>query len=176
MTSLAASLFPDDLPGRSEAVLSPDGLYRYALRRAWQPGPLVTWIMLNPSTADANVNDATVRVIMGFSRSWGMGGLAVVNLYAWRSRHPKDLAAAHDPVGPGNAGAIIHWTRAAHLVVAGWGFNRPPGLAERVEFVRSTAAAAGKQLQCLGTTADGSPRHPLMRKRDTALEPWPPET
>lgn len=167
-----ASLFPDDLPGRSEAVLSPDGLYRYALRRAWAPGHLITWVMLNPSTADANLDDATVRAILRFSRDFGMGGLAVVNLYAWRSRHPRDLAAAHDPVGPGNAGAIIHWVREAHTVVAAWGFNRPPGVDDQIAFVRATATAAGRTLQCLGVTADGSPRHPLMLPKTSRPTPW----
>lgn len=174
MTEAALHLFP--IPGetRGEAVLSDDGLYRYVLRRAWEPGHDVTWIMLNPSTADAHVNDPTVRAILAFSRSWGMGSLTVVNLYAWRSPFPKALNDAPDPVGPGNAGAIIYWIRRAHLVVAAWGANRPPGIEDRIAFVQATAAAGGKQLHSLGRTADGSPRHPGRLARATQLEPWPP--
>jgi hypothetical protein len=43
------------------AVLSVDGLYRYRLSRAWGRGPSLAFIMLNPSTADAGIDDPTIR-------------------------------------------------------------------------------------------------------------------
>lgn len=172
--TLTASLFPDDLPGRSEAVLSPDGLYRYVLRRAWEPGRLVTWVLLNPSTADATVNDATVRQLITFSRRWGMGGLAVVNLFAWRSRDPRDLVAAEDPIGPENADAVAHWIDLAHLVVVGWGTG-PSGrrMSVLMNEAIATVTATGRDLVCLGMNANGSPKHPLYLAHATQRRPWP---
>lgn len=147
-------------------------MYRYALSRAWGEGPMVTWVCLNPSTADATTDDATIRTMLGFSRLWGMGSLTVVNLYAFRSVDPRDLATATDPVGPGNEEALLEWICAAHVVVAGWGAHRGPGLPARVAVVRGMAAAAGRDLQCLGRNSDGSPKHPLYLARATPLVPW----
>lgn len=84
------------------AVISEDGLYRYRLDRRWGYGPRVAWIMLNPSTADSEAEDATSRRVQAFSRRWGFSALTVVNLYAWRATDPTDLWTAQDPVGPEN--------------------------------------------------------------------------
>ena len=81
------TLFPDLPIGGIErsADLSPCGNYRYSLRRLWdEKRPGVLWVMLNPSTADANADDPTVRRCMGYARSWGCGSIEVVNLCAWR--------------------------------------------------------------------------------------------
>ncbi len=50
------------------AVISPDGFYRYSLTRVWDNlRPLVVFNLLNPSTADAERNDPTVRKTIGFA-------------------------------------------------------------------------------------------------------------
>lgn len=41
--------------------MSEDGRYRYRLWRQWDRGPVMAWIMLNPSTADAHTDDPTTR-------------------------------------------------------------------------------------------------------------------
>ena len=64
------------------------GPYRYLLWREWNAKlPRLLWILLNPSTADERVDDPTLRRVLGFSRSYGFGGLEVVNLFALRSPH-----------------------------------------------------------------------------------------
>lgn len=65
------------------AVLSPDGVYRYELRRSWNPRPACGWIMLNPSRADATDDDPTVRRCLGFASAWGYGSLLIHNLYVF---------------------------------------------------------------------------------------------
>jgi hypothetical protein len=77
--------------------------------------------MLNPSTADASVDDPTIRRCTGFSEAWGFDSLTVVNLFAFRSPHPEDLAKVDDPVGPVNDLAIREAVFGASRVVVAWG-------------------------------------------------------
>lgn len=65
---------------RMSAVLSDDGQYRYQLERTWGFGDAVTFVMLNPSTADARKDDPTIRRCLSYARSWGYDGIRVVNL------------------------------------------------------------------------------------------------
>ena len=77
--------------------------------------------MLNPSTADAERDDPTIRRCIGFSRAWGFGGAEMVNLFALRSTDPGRLREAADPVGPGNVAHIADAARGATQVIAAWG-------------------------------------------------------
>ena len=76
------------------AILSPCCQYRYVLTRQWNDSEPVTWIMLNPSTADADKDDPTIRRCIGFAKAWGHGGIHVVNLFAFRATFTKSLKAA----------------------------------------------------------------------------------
>ena len=68
------------------AIISECEQYRYELRRIWQPKKgLVCWVMLNPSIADANIDDPTIRRCIGYTAKWGYGGRVVVNLFALRA-------------------------------------------------------------------------------------------
>lgn len=166
-----------ELPGLSErrwATLSRDGIYRYALGRSWDPtGPTAVFVMLNPSTADENEDDPTIRRCRSFAKREGCGTLVVVNLYAYRSTDPVILRLVQDPVGPDNdaelAAQISHPDAA--LIVAAWGTRPPGGPSNRQRrHVEEVALLAGRELVCLGHTADGSPRHPLYVRGDTPLE------
>jgi hypothetical protein len=88
----------------SWADLSDCGTYRYRLGRRWAEGPVDVWIMLNPSTADATVDDRTIGRCMEFSRRWGAGALVVGNLFALRATDPTDLLT----LGTTKAGAPRH--------------------------------------------------------------------
>lgn len=155
---------------RSDAWLDPTERYRYTLSRIWDEATLpVLWIMLNPSTADAERDDPTIRKCMAFSRSWGAGGIVVVNLFAWRATKPGELRRVEDPVGPENNEALV---RAAHpgqskLVIAAWG--RGGWLHGRHGFVPDLI---GRQLHCLGLTKQGFPKHPLYVSGDTKPQVW----
>ena len=85
------------------AAIDPTGLYRYSLWREWDANaPRVAFVMLNPSRADANTDDPTLRRCLGFARSWGCGSIEVVNLFAYRASRPDILRVVLDPVGPEN--------------------------------------------------------------------------
>lgn len=103
MVDTTQHLFPMPGPSAHDAVLSTCGRYRYRLTRTWsQNRPPATFIMLNPSTADAHEDDKTIRRCIGYARRWGLGGLVVVNLYGYRSTNPDELWKVEDPVGPDN--------------------------------------------------------------------------
>ena len=90
----------EDIDERS-AVLSDDGKYRYQLDRKWGPGEvMLTFVMLNPSTADANEDDPTIRRCVNFAKRELFHGIRVLNLYAYRTPSPAQLWLADDPIGP----------------------------------------------------------------------------
>lgn len=138
------------------ADFSPCRSYRYALRRTWDPArPAVLFVMLNPSTADAERDDPTIRRCVGFAQAWGFGGLVVGNLFAFGATRPADLRAAAEPVGPENDRWLAALAREAGLVVAAWGNDgRHRGRDAAVLRLLGTAHS-------LGTTRSGAPRHPL---------------
>ena len=107
---------------KSDAVLSADRAYRYALWRAWDERlESVMFIALNPSTADERTDDPTLRRCMGFARNWGYGSVTMANLFAWRATEPRDLLTAPDPIGPDNDAWLERLAAQSGLVVAAWG-------------------------------------------------------
>ncbi|NYJ75100.1 DUF1643 domain-containing protein [Allobranchiibius huperziae] len=166
----------DDLfASSSDASICGCGRHRYRLSRRWgsKGGPTATFIMLNPSTADADVDDPTIRRCIGFARREGCTGLVVVNLYAWRATKPADLWTADDPVGPENDEAISGALRLARLhggpVIAAWGAH---ARSDRVGAVRELTRGV-VALTCLGVTEGGHPRHPLYVRGDQPLVELP---
>lgn len=151
----------------SDAILSDDGVYRYLLRRWWDPTvEAAKFIMLNPSTADASQDDPTIRRCMGFARRWGMGGLVVANLYALRSTDPRALWDHPDPVGPENDGYLRDILASPGPVIAAWGAHaKPDRVAEFFDL------AGDRSVLALGRTKAGQPRHPLYLRSD--LDPAP---
>jgi len=152
------------------AVLSGDRVYRYTLSRYWGEGDRMVWIMLNPSTADAEVDDPTIRRCMGFARREGCRSIDVINLYALRATKPKHLLDHPDPEGPDNplAWAMALFDPEPALVVAAWGAHAGmPGLP-----VSRALTGFCSSAWCLGTTKEGAPRHPLYVKADEPLVPF----
>lgn len=144
---------------KTNALISPCGNYRYWLSRIWDESrPSGAWVMLNPSTADATVDDPTIRRIVGFSQSWGWGGAKVFNLFALRSSKPDAMSEHPDPIGPDNDRHLQSIPQQLP-VIAAWG--QWGDYLDRGRRVRIMLAAAGVELQCLGLNKGGSPKHPL---------------
>ena len=149
------------------ARLSEDGVYRFRLSRRWSPERCVLWVMLNPSTADADNDDPTIRRCIGFAKDWGYGAINVGNLYALRATDPAELAKHHDPYGVGNCLHLREMAKESALIVAAWGahkFVRPLHAMTVLASLRDCAP-----IKCLGKTKSGAPRHPLYVARDAAL-------
>lgn len=156
----------------STATLSDCSVYRYDLTRRWGTGNrFALWVMLNPSTADAEQDDPTIRRCIAFSKEWECDGLVVVNLFALRATDPKALYAHDEPVGPQNDAHIGDWLCDEDVaeVVAGWGAHGM--LDSRGYGVWLMACHARRVMTCLGTTKTGQPRHPLYVKGGTPLQP-----
>ena len=91
---------------QSGAVITDN--YRYLLWREWiSSSKTVSFIMLNPSRADAEVNDPTITRCINFAKSWGFGRLEVVNLFAYRTSKPSLLKQATEPIGKDNDRYIL---------------------------------------------------------------------
>jgi hypothetical protein len=154
------------------AVISECGRYRYLLSRDGDPSATrapAVFIMLNPSTADAESDDPTTRRCRHFAQAWGCDGFKVVNLYAFRAIHPCELWAQSDPVGSENDNWIVRVTLAAEAVVCGWGANAK---SSRIAEVVNLLTVRGIRLRCLGITKGGAPRHPLYVRSDQPLVDW----
>lgn len=150
---------------QKSAVISKCGEYRYFLRRHWDDKTApVTYVMLNPSTADAEIDDATIRSCCRLARDWGYGGIRVVNLFAYRATKPSDMLKAADPIGPENDDYILDTIIQSDLVICAWGAQK--GVAKRAKHVLGLIAKS-KHPHCLGTTKAGHPKHPLYIKTGT---------
>lgn len=171
-----------------DAVISSDGLYRYRLDRDWRT-PLdrelnarsrgaVLFVMLNPSTADAQTDDPTIRRCVDFAQRWGHDRLIVCNLFALRATDPRALELTKfDPTGPLNGETIHRASTEATRVVFAWGASGA-ALGERFLFARDQAVKMATfdcpvDPEIIGPpTKDGHPRHPLYLSANEALRPW----
>lgn len=157
---------------RRGAAISSCTLYRYCLLRTWkEEGPLDAYLMLNPSTADGQIDDPTIRKCIGFSRRLGSRGFLVGNLFAFRATDPDALRDTPHFVGPESTKWLNSIVRKADRVIVAWGAM--PIAKRRAREVFETHLR-GREVFCLGRTASGAPRHPLMRAYSATLEPWSP--
>lgn len=161
------------------AVLSPCGQYRYRLERETRHPDregrmVVVFIGVNPSTADAMADDATVRKWRGFSTRWGYTHFVVGNLFGYRATDVRALANVPDPVGPECDAHLLTMLRDADTVVPCWGDRGklPKHLRARIDHVWNLIADSGAPVFALGMTKGGDPKHPLMLGYDTPLMDW----
>jgi hypothetical protein len=160
-------------------VLSDDRNYRYELwRYSDRTKPPLVFVGVNPSTADEVRNDNTVDVLEPRALKLGLGGVEVVNLYAWRSKTKAVLRVVEDPEGPDNDKHILRVaTIAGAMVMLGWGAlvgqvrKDGPDRARRI--VHMLRAAGVNPLYLGKTTTDGQPYHPLYQPLALELVPWP---
>ena len=144
----------------SVARLSDCGRYRWFLARSWLVGRgTVCFVMLNPSTADGNIDDRTVRRCVSYGQSWGYQRLTVVNLFGWRSTDPSELYRVSDPVGSENDKWIIQSATTADLLVCAWGIRGQ--IKDQSLKVLDRLVAAGVVPFVLALTDGGFPAHPL---------------
>lgn len=148
------------------AVISSCGKYRYHLYRHIGAGyGRCCFVMLNPSTADATNDDATIRRCIGFARSFGCDSLEVVNLFAYRSTSPNVLyAISRDAaVGPKNDAHIAMASALARFVICAWG-NHGGLFGRDAEVLRIIRGRGVKPKALKINAASRQPAHPLFLK------------
>lgn len=150
-----------------KAIISDCQRYRYALWRIWDEGEgFANFIGLNPSTADAVEDDPTIRRCVGFAKSWGLKGICMSNLFAFRATDPKVMLAENDPIGPDNEYYLRYCATGARFVIAAWG--KHGAHRNRAEQVRY----AIPNLHFLKLNKDGSPSHPLYLPKTLKPQFW----
>lgn len=154
---------------KRSAIFSGDHRYRYKLSRYWADGNALFFIMLNPSTANENTDDPTIRRCVGFGKHWGYAGIEVLNLFALVSNEPHKLVTEADSVGLDNDRYLKDAARCADKVIVAWGnfvlrLNLCARRKEVLEILKD------REIYCLGETEQGQPRHPLYVPEFQPLE------
>jgi len=153
----------------NKCKFSPCRQYRYSLIHQVDEiqigSKFIMWIGLNPSTADENQLDPTLRRIRVFTRREDGHSFAMTNLFAWRDTQPKNMMAVPDPVGPENDEVLQTLAKISSLVICAWGADGY----HRDRYWDVVKLLDGIPLFCLGTNGDGSPRHPLYVAANTPL-------
>jgi hypothetical protein len=152
---------------------------RFWLLRDWSrrddlKAKAMTFVMLNPSTADDQVDDPTIRKCIGFAERAGYQRIYVVNLFSVRATDPRELRHG-----------VGHWMTNmlsvrrlldSECVVFAWGTSLLHAPVPAREYALGWLAEATAELavepMCLGVSKDGHPRHPLMLPYTTPLSPW----
>lgn len=163
------------------AQISTCGKFRWMLYRRMKTatdeaaGRVILWLMLNPSIADAEIDDPTIKRVMAFSLLWGFGQVYVGNVFGYRATSPRVLQGIQDPVGFANRTYLKTMASFAEKTVCAWGAYHLAGDPYNVYAANAYVAAKSRNgMWCLGLTQNGSPRHPLYVKSDTALEAYHP--
>ena len=165
---------PSDLTSGSQAHFSVCRQYRYVLVRMWEElfsNPKMMMVIgVNPSRADEHDNDLTTTKCIGLAKRAGMGGIILVNLFAWVNTKPEEMKLVPSPVGPDNDLWLSKAASVASVIVAAWGADGAHlGRAAQVAALPSLAG----RLHCWGKTVHGNhPRHPSRLPYASALEPY----
>lgn len=150
------------------ATISECGFYRYELWRFWDElKPKLLFIMLNPSTADSELDDPTIRRCIGFAKKWGYGGFYVGNLFAFRSKKPTDLLNEENPYGDFNNYYLSEMANKCSVAVCAWG-NFPVlkkmGISPTLDNIHIPK-------KYIDLSINGTPKHPLYLKKELELKP-----
>lgn len=150
--------------------------------RQWRSeGSTVLFLGLNPSQADGERDDPTLRRLRGLATRWGHGRLLVMNLFARVNRDPALLRRVIDPVGEETDRWLVTalaWMAQQRReppgppprVWVGWGERG--GLYGREGEVVDLLQNWGVDVVCVGLTRQGQPRHPLYCRADHPPQPF----
>lgn len=159
-----------------ECVFSTCRNYRYTLWRSCSDDfftkairgdrDYAMFVGLNPSTADENHDDPTIRRCVGFATQWGFSALCMTNLFAFRSTDPRGMKRASHPIGGDNDAWLLRCAANAGIIIAAWGKNG--------SFMGRAGAVIKllPMMHYLRLNDDGSPEHPLYIPAITKPRPF----
>lgn len=158
-----------------DAEFSECGRYRPWLSRTWDDpsdrGGYALWIGMNPSVAEADLDDPTIRREMAFTKAMGLSRYVKCNVMDYRATNPKALLAVA-PRSADNLVCILRHAEYADRVILAFG-ALPKKLRRYADDAVAALRRANIETWCMGKTAGGAPRHPLYLPGSAQLEPWP---
>lgn len=153
-----------------DAKFSSDKIFRYSLWRIWDDTkPKIAFVGLNPSTADAEIDDRTIVKCTNYTKSWEYGGFYMVNLFAFRATDPYVLYKVQNEKG---IESIVGMENDYHLkdafdkaekVICAWG-----NLGSFKDRNKAVLNLIEKPF-CLRKNKGGEPAHPLYLSK--SLQP-----
>jgi hypothetical protein len=157
---------PLPFPKLTGAIFDDTRTYRYALWRVLrEKGDTILWIGLNPSTADEDTDDPTIRRVVNYSKAWGYANVLMANLFAFRATDPKEMKKAADPFGKDNKDWLIRLRKQSAMCIVGWGNAGSTQYAGR-RLIKLFGDLGLLPVHCLGVNNTGHPKHPLYLSRD----------
>lgn len=147
------------------AVISQCRRYRYRLDRELdgRGTKTIAFFGINPSTADASLDDPTIRKMKGFASRLDGHSIIVGNIFAFRTPHVHELELVLDPIGPENRHHHEQIISEADILIPCWGGRNkvPSQLWTHFDGGLELLKLSGKPVLCLGLTEGGDPKHPL---------------
>ena len=157
---------------KSFATFSDCKKYRYTLFRLWDSSlPTILFIMMNPSTADENINDPTVAKCMRYARKWGYGGLYIGNVCAYRATDKMALLSISDPVGTINFSSVLNMATKADMIVIAHG-QLPKGLQFHANNMCDYLRKNNLTLHVIKLSKNNIPCHPLFLSEQLIPKIW----
>ncbi len=144
------------------AEFNQDRTHRYSLWRIWDEQlPMIAFVGLNPSNANENEDDPTIRRVIGFAQNWGYGGVYMLNLFTVISSAPSILKDANNWGDWKDCLSHIlkHENKIEEYVFA-WG-NAKESQERGLKLSKVILDAI-----CLEKNKNGSPKHPLYCKSE----------
>ena len=159
------------------AVFDENRIHRYFLRRwtglGMDTSRNLTFLMLNPSTADEHHDDPTIKKCLYFAKAWGYGYMNVVNLSPYRATDPAALKArGPDPedVAHTNRIYVSMVAAASTTFVAAYGLHG--NLEGRADRMMDMLERENVKVYCLGVSKEGLPLHPVRLAHKTTLQEY----
>jgi hypothetical protein len=143
-----------------KAKFSKDKKHRYELSRHWDLSKSdILFIMLNPSIANENIDDPTIKRLINFTKKFNYGGFFVANLFTYITPYSKTLDTSSG-LTKLNLKTIKNFVNKAEEVVYAWGnsIKEPEELKNLVE-----------NPKCFGRNLNGTPKHPLYLPSNSKL-------
>lgn len=137
------------------AKFSECGTHRYSIWRIWDKSKqIVMFIGLNPSTANQDSDDPTIRRVIKFASNWGYGGVYMMNLFTQVTPYPHELKLNDDEQIIENRDRIFPMAEWCKLIIFAWGnFKEAEQEGQHYSDILNG--------YCLGKNQNGSPKHPL---------------
>ena len=163
---------------KADAIISDCGSYRYWLERQCEGEGATAIVMVNPSTADATQDDATIRKLRGFGDRNRWGRIIIGNLFAYRATDVRELGGQANPIGPDNDYWLGRMAGVADRVIFAWGpVTKQPRQYRGWRWGKVAGIFNGLDSFSIGAPAQcGHPRHPLMLAYAEPIQPWSKDT